>query len=328
MKKVVFLQNLNKLSEALDFFDLKSYKNKSVPVKLHMGEKDNKYFPKPDDLKLVVDELLKINAEPFLFDTTVAYPGMRSKKDTYLEIANIHGFNKKNVGCIVKIDNSGKKVKVKGRDYEVADQIYNSDNIFVFSHVKGHIATGMGGAIKNLGMGGVTKETKRNMHNGSKPIYKKDNCTYCGICAERCPFDAINVSKEKWEISKSKCFGCGVCINNCKFGGLDYVDADIQYLLACSALACVKNKKVIYINDVNRIADSCDCDSFANKIICPDIGYLVSNDPVAIDKASIDLINEVEKDCFEKETHISPIKQIDFGVEIGLGSSDYSLIRL
>jgi hypothetical protein len=73
---------------------------------------------------------------------------------------------------------------------------------------------------------------------------------------------------------------------------------------------------------------SCDCDPFADPIICPDIGYLVSDDPVAIDMASLDLVNNIKKDIFKKENNVDPIKQIKYGEEIGLGSSLYKLIEI
>jgi hypothetical protein len=186
----------------------------------------------------------------------------------------------------------------------------------------------MGGAIKNFGMGGVTKETKIKMHRGSKPVFKKDKCTYCGICAEVCPFTAINVEKNAWKRNPVSCFGCGVCVDSCEDNAIVHKDADIQYVMACATKACVQDKNVIYLNELKRIARSCDCDSFAGPIICPDIGYLISDDPVAIDKASLDLINDIKKDVFEKENKISPWKQIKFGEEIGLGSTSYQMIEL
>jgi uncharacterized Fe-S center protein len=194
--------------------------------------------------------------------------------------------------------------------------------------VKGHIASGMGGAIKNFGMGGVTKETKRAMHHGSKPLFQKNKCTYCGMCAELCPFESITVEKETWKQNKRKCFGCGVCVDACSSAALSYIDADFQYVLACAAKACVQDKHVLYLNDVNRIAKSCDCDPFAGPEICPDIGFLLSDDIVAVDKASLDLIHDVKSDIFEKENHVSPLKQIKYGEEIELGSSLYKLISL
>jgi len=328
MKKVVFFTDLNKLHEALDNFNIKSFSGKKIPVKLHMGEMKNKYFPKPSIVKPVVDELKKINANPFLFDTTVAYPGLRHSKTGYKKLAKIHGFSHKKIGCDVVIDDTGNPITVENHEFEVAEHIVNSTHIFALSHVKGHVASGMGGAIKNFGMGGVTKETKRKMHDGSKPVYQKDACTFCGVCAEVCPFNAIKVKNDSWDRNQRKCFGCSVCIDNCSQDAISNVDMNIQKALACSAYACVKDKNVIYFNDVNRIARSCDCDPFAGPEICPDIGFLVSDDPVAIDKASLDLINDVKKDVFLKEHKVDPAKQIKYGEEIGLGSSNYELIKI
>jgi len=326
MKKVVFFTDENKIGEALDNFDIKSFSDKTFPLKLHMGEIKNKYFIRSTFAKKVVDELKTRKCNPFLYDTTVAYPGLRHTKAGYKQVAKLHGFTK--IGCDVKIDDTGKNVKIENRSYEVGDQIYNSTHLFALSHVKGHVATGMGGAIKNFGMGGVTKETKRKMHHASRPEYKKDKCTYCGVCAEVCPFDALTVKENKWKLNKRKCFGCGVCVENCSQGGIINQDKDLQYLLACATLACVKDKNVIYLNELRRIAKGCDCDPFAGKPICPDIGILVSDDPVAIDKASLDLINDIKPDIFEKENKVDPYKQIEYGEEINLGSKKYQLIEI
>ncbi len=328
MKKVVFFTDMKKLSDALENFNLKSFKDKKVPVKLHMGEVKNKYFPRAKDVKYVVERIKKYDMKPYLFDTTVAYKAPRHTKGGHEKVARLHGFSKKKIGCNVVIDDSGKNVEIEGRKFEVADHLYDSKNIFAFTHVKGHNATGFGGAIKNFGMGGVTKETKIEIHNSSKPIYKKDKCTFCGVCAEVCPFNAIKVKKDKWKISNFKCFGCGVCVENCEFGGLDYQDADFQYVLACAAMAVTKDKNVIYLNELKRIAKGCDCDPFAGPIICPDIGYLISDDPVAIDKASLDLVNDIKPNLFKKENNVDPEKQIKYGEEIGLGSLNYQLIEI
>ena len=328
MKKVVFFTDEKKLSEALENFNLKGFENKDVPLKLHMGENKNKYYPRPDFVKHVVETLKELKISPYLYDTTVAYKALRTTKEGYEKVARIHGFTKKKIGCDIVIDNEGVNVSIQNRDYEVANHIYSSSHIFALSHVKGHVATGFGGAIKNFGMGGVTKDTKRKIHHGSRPIYQKDKCTYCGVCAEVCPFDAIKVKKNSWKVSNLKCFGCGVCVENCENGGLKHEDANLQYLLACSAKACVQDKNVIYLNELKRISKSCDCDPFSDPIICPDIGYLISDDPVAVDKASLDLINDVKKNVFKKENKVDPEKQIKYGEEIGLGSASYQIIEI
>jgi uncharacterized Fe-S center protein len=328
MTKVVFFTDVKQLHDALALFPLKSYAGKKVPLKLHMGEKGNPYFVKPELVKLLVDELKKVHADPFLFDTTVAYRGSRHTKTEYQKLANLHGFTMKNVDCDVVIDDSGVPTVIEGRTFDVADHLKEATHIFALSHVKGHIQSGMGGAIKNFGMGGVTKETKIKIHDGSSPVYQKDACTYCGVCAEVCPFQVIKVTQDSWEYNEQGCFGCGACVDICKNKALVNQDADIQFLLACSAKACVQDKNVLYLNELKRIVKGCDCDPNAGPIICPDIGYLVGDDPVAIYKASLDLINEVKENVFLKINKVDPLKQIKYGEEIGLGSSSYQLITL
>jgi uncharacterized Fe-S center protein len=327
MTQVVFFTDFAALPKALSFFPLKGFTGKKVPVKLHMGEKGNPYFVKPELVKGVITELLQVRAKPFLLDTTVAYHGSRYTKTEYLNLAKLHGFTRKNIGCNVVIDDKGISTIIEGRTYEVAEHLKNATHVFTITHVKGHIQTGMGGAIKNFGMGGVTRETKIQIHDSSYPVYQKDACTFCGVCAEVCPFHAITVNDE-WVYSEDKCFGCGACVDACPSKALTFQDADLQYLLACSATACLQGKTVLYLNELKRIAKGCDCDPNAGPIICPDIGYLLSDDPVAIDKASLDLIHKVKENVFYKVNKIDPLKQITYAEQIGLGSSTYELIKI
>ena len=328
MTKVVFFSDIQHLHKALSYFPLHEFSKKKVPVKLHMGEKNNPYFIKPQLVRFVVEALKKIHADPFLFDTTVAYPGSRSRKENYQTLAKQHGFTEENVGCNVVIDDSGVSTIVEERTFEVATHLNQATHIFALSHVKGHIQSGMGGAIKNFGMGGVTKESKIKIHDSSYPVYTNNSCTYCGACAEVCPFQAIVVKGRSWNYNEEKCFGCDACVDVCPSDALQPLDADIQFLLACSAKACVQRKTVLYLNELKRISKGCDCDPNAGPIICPDIGYLLSSDPVAIDKASLDLINDIKKDIFIKANKVNPIKQIRFAEEIGLGSSSYELLQV
>lgn len=109
---------------------------------------------------------------------------------------------------------------------------------------------------------------------------------------------------------------------------MSYKENNLQYVLVCAAKACTKDKEVLYLNELRRITRTCDCDPSSNEIICPDIGLLVSNGPVAIDKASLDLIYEIKQDVFKKYNYIDPYKQIKYGENIGLGSSEYKLIEI
>jgi uncharacterized Fe-S center protein len=328
LKKVIFIKDLDRLDEALQEFDLNVYSNKKSLIKIHMGEPNNKYFSPPDFVKLIVKSFNEICAYPFLYDTTVLYNSRRKYVDGYMKVAKMHGFTFDNVGCDVLIDEEGIPVNIDNNTYFVGKELFNTDCIIGVSHFKGHIATGMGGTIKNFGMGGVTKDTKEFMHHGCRPRFNHGNCKFCGVCSEVCPFEAINITDDNWKINRNSCFGCGVCIENCEYDAINYEINDLSYFLACSTKACVENKHAIYINDVNRIARSCDCDPDAGPIICPDIGYFISNDPVAVDAASLDFVNKVKPNVFVKENKVDPYKQIKYGEKIGLGSSSYELVNL
>jgi NAD-dependent dihydropyrimidine dehydrogenase PreA subunit len=50
-----------------------------------------------------------------------------------------------------------------------------------------------------------------------------DECTGCGICEDRCHFDAISV-EDVAEIDLDKCFGCGNCVIKCEPEALTLVE--------------------------------------------------------------------------------------------------------
>ena len=92
--------------------------------------------------------------------------------------------------------------------------------MLVLSHVKGHSCSGMGGAIKHLGMGAVTKKSKGDIHQGGQPKFVKD-CEGCGACVKVCPGSAIEVKDGKAIIDFSLCWGCSTCVINCPYKSLE-----------------------------------------------------------------------------------------------------------
>ncbi len=40
-------------------------------------------------------------------------------------------------------------------------------------------------------------------------------CDFCGACVAVCPFNAINLYENHFEVLESKCTECGICVKIC-----------------------------------------------------------------------------------------------------------------
>jgi len=51
-------------------------------------------------------------------------------------------------------------------------------------------------------------------HSEFIPRFDDSDCSACGVCADRCPVDAIEVD-DFAAVDLDKCLGCGVCFPTC-----------------------------------------------------------------------------------------------------------------
>ena len=323
---VYFTTGIEGVRTALEAVGLSRFAGRSVPVKLHMGEPGNPHFLRPELARVVVAAVKDGGGQPLLFDTVVAYPGERSHRQGYERVAQRHGFTRANVGCGVAIEERGVRVVVEDVALEVATQLHDASCLVVLSHVKGHIQAGFGGAIKNLGMGGVTKASKRRVHHMSIPVHDAERCTLCGRCVTACPSDALLVDQE-WHIDRGSCEGCGRCVSACSVRALRFEVMSLARGLAIGAMACVQGKDVVYVNSLHNIAQNCDCDPSPGHLICPDIGYLIGTDAAAVDAASLDLVDGQEPDVFLRTTGVDPREQVREAVALGMNGR-YALVEV
>ena len=303
------------------------FPDENIAIKLPMGEPGNKYFLKPDLVRGFVDLLKETKVKPFLFDSPSMYPGPRNAPEDYLKSAANHGFTEKSMGCPIVVSNESVRYETEYMEAEVCKELVEADGMFVLSHIKGHMAAGFGGAIKNLGMGGVSKKTKGFIHFQARPVVL-ENCDGCGYCAGKCANKVISIENKKVQIEFNGCWGCGVCILECPKKALRPKLASFDKLLAEGAFAVTKSvKKAYYVNCLVNIARNCDCWSGDNKIVLGDIGFLMSKDIVAIDKKSFDLIKEkYGKDLFLEIHGKSPLLHIKEAERLGMGKLKYELL--
>ena len=282
-------------------------KGDKVCVKLHFGEPGNLNYIRPSIAGAVIEVLKSIGTKPFIFESLVAYAGPRSEVKSHLEVARKHGFTKETVGCPIVISDKGKTVKSEYyKDFEVCKDLVEADGLLVLSHFKDHPSASWGGAIKNLGMGAVPIKSKRLMHFSVKARAAHiEKCTGCGLCVKACvkaESGAIKLVDGKPVIGK--CWACGTCVLACPNGVLEMTGLPLGAGLAEATkqvLAHFDKKKRFYVNVLLDISAHCDCFSETSiNAAAPNIGITLSDDPLAIDVASLDLVNKATGDKFDK----------------------------
>jgi uncharacterized Fe-S center protein len=315
-------------------------KDSFVGIKLHFGEKGNTGYIKPPWLKHLTDRLKKTKAKIFLTDTNTLYIGSRSNSVEHLQLAAQHGFSLESLGIPVIIadgligrESGDVEVNLSHvRSAKIASTFFHTDVLLCLSHFTGHILSGFGATIKNLGMGCASRAGKLEQHSDVHPWVKAKACTNCSICIEYCPADAIEQVDGSARVIDERCIGCGECLVVCNFGAVKMRwDGDtlrVQEKMAEYAFAVLKSlkKKAGFINYLVKITKDCDCMSQNGKVIASDLGILASLDPVAVDKASIDLLLEASgKDFLRDAIDVDWSVQLKHGEKIGLGSMKYTL---
>jgi hypothetical protein len=337
-----------------------------VAIKLHFGEKGNTAFVRPIFLRKVVQRVKAHRGKPFLTDTNTLYTGSRQEAVSHLATAYQNGFAPASVDAPVIIadgirGNSSVKARIDKplfKTVSIAHEIHMADVLISVAHFTGHELTGFGGTLKNLGMGCASREGKLAQHSNLSPQVKRKACRGCGRCLSCCPQDAISMLSPEPEIERKHliasidprtCIGCAECILTCPSGAIrirwNETIPIFQKKMVEHAFGAIQGKrgKVLFLNFLTTLTPACDCLSFSDAPIVNDIGILSSEDPIAIDQASVDLVNREEgirssklpgnwepgEDKFralypEADWNI----QLDYGEEIGLGTREYELIKI
>jgi len=349
LDKVVDLMNRTKIDSRIKGNDL-------VAVKVHFGELGNTAYLRPIFLRSIVKRLKDAGGKPFLTDTNTLYRGSRSDTVSHLTTAIHNGFDYSCVECPLVIADglrgtSSSKVTIAGevlKEVHIAKEIAEADVLVAVTHFKAHELSGFGGALKNLGMGCAAREGKLVQHSTVSPKVNHDQCKGCKLCHNYCPAGAITVASKKASIGE-KCIGCGECILICPFQAIEIQwnespDIFQKKMMEYAAGALKgKAKTSLFINFVMQVSPACDCYPHSDAPIVRDIGILASDDPVAIDTASCDMVNnEISLPCTAiKHTlargedkwralypEIDWNIQLDHAEKMGLGTRKYQLIKI
>jgi len=328
-----------------------------VAVKVHFGEKGNHTFVRPIFVRRVVDEIKECGALPFLTDSSTLYPGERKEAVSALACAIENGFAFSVVGApLIMSDglrgHTAVDVPIDGellQTVSIGAEIVEAHALVAVSHFKCHELTGFGGTLKNLGMGCASRTGKMQQHSTVGPKVAQRFCNGCTACLKSCAHAAISIIEGKAEIDPALCVGCSRCITAClqKAINIQWNESAslVMKKMAEYAKGAVagKEQKTLYLNFITQVSPACDCYGHADAPIVNDIGICASTDPVALDQACADLVNNARgnQDTALASGHepggdkfrgvhpeIDWEVQLEHGEKIGLGSRVYELVRL
>lgn len=331
-------------------------KDDLVAIKLHFGEQGNTGFVHPIFLREVVARVKAADGRPFLTDSNTLYRGQRFNAIDHLACAIHNGFSYVTVDAPIIIADGldGREavdVPIQGTHFDsvrIGAAAVHADAMVVVTHVKGHEATGFGGALKNVGMGLGCRSAKQRMHSDFSPDVIGEKCTACARCVQWCPVNAMSIGPDRVAVvDRELCYGCGECVAACPYGAIGIqwktTPEAIQEKIVEHVAGAVSGKdgKVVYLSFVKDVSPDCDCWHFSDASVVPDIGVLASTDPIAIDQAAYDLVVAAPGvtgslgeghgegvDTFREITGIDGTHAMAYGEQMGIGTRDYELVTV
>lgn len=351
------LQKLSRLTVRAGLND-RINKNDLTAVKVHFGEQGNTAYIRPIYTRQVIKDIKAAGGTPFLTDANTLYVGARSDAVSHYHTAVENGFSYASMDAtpIIIADGllgkSETRIRVNGKHCEhvyIGSEVVDADAFISIAHFKGHELSGFGGTLKNVGMGCASRRGKLDQHSNVSPKIKRKTCIGCRECASHCPADAIYLEEKKAYIDQKKCIGCAECIVRCPTESINInwnqeVPVFLEKMMEYTH-GVLKNKagKSLFINFINNIVPNCDCLPYSESPIVNDIGIVASTDPVAIDQASADLVNEAAglpgsvltnnlaagEDKFKGlYPYVDWERQLEYAEQLKMGSRAYNLIKL
>ena len=229
-------------------------------------------------------------------ECNTAYEGERNTTRKHRELLNAHGWNR--YFPVDLLDAVGPDLELaipNGKVIKrnfVGKDIANYDSMLVLSHFKGHPMGGYGGALKQLSIGCASSAGKAYIHSGGK--VKDQAVLWDNICPQDTFLEAM---------------------------------AD-----AASTVADHFTGKIAYVAVMKNLSVDCDCCAVAENPCMGDIGILSSLDPVALDRACLDLVEhsaDPGRDHFmERVNSRHGAHTIEAAEALGVGTTDYELVRV
>lgn len=229
-------------------------------------------------------------------ECNTAYDGARNTTERHLKCLKEHGWSEYFPVQLLDAEGPDKVLDIpNGKVIQkdyVGKDIEKFDSMLVLSHFKGHPMGGFGGALKQLSIGVASSAGKCYIHSAGKTLKQE----------------------EVWKMTAPQ-------------------DQFLEAMAdAASSVVNYFHGNIVYINIMKNMSVDCDCCAVAEDPCLKDIGILISDDPIAIDQACVDLVRNSDdpgKEHFmERVNSRHGIHTIEAASELGFGSREYELIEV
>lgn len=335
-----------RFARLIDEMDIKdAVADKWTAVKMHLGREIGYTTIHPLFVKILIDKLKEYGAKPFITDQTTQGARVRGYTEEFLGVPIVP------VCGVMDKYFYEKHVDFRTlQNVDIGGYIHDAEALIDLSHVKGHGSCGYGGACKNIAMGCVTDRTRRELHSlEGGLLWDEDLCTHCEQCIQSCNHNANRFRDGKYRVTYHNCTLCQHCVKVCPTGAISLDSHNYEDFQRGMAI-CTKTVldsfapgNMYYINVLLNITAVCDCWGMTTPALVPDIGIVASDDIVAVEAASLDMIKfenlipagvpqgfelGTEGHLFQRLHYKNPYTQLTMLEEQGLGAREYSLVEI
>ena len=267
-----------------------------VGLKVHTGEILGPYYLHPDFLHQIYD----YTNDTFIECNTAYTSYGRHTTELHNYTLRRNGWLDNNRRTIIMDEDPSKDFNLSIPNFKnisnniVGGHLKDFDSCLVLAHFKGHAMGGFGGALKQLSIGFASRAGKSNIHSGG---YTSNYL-------------------EAWDHkAEQKDFTTAMA---------DAASSIVRYFR--------ERGEIAFINVMSNISIRCDCGVGAPPPKIRDLGILASLDPVAIDRASFDLIvkenTEGSREWIGNSESLLGENTIKIAEELGVGTQEYNLINV
>ena len=276
----------------------------SLAIKFNLSEVGYGHYLPPLIFSTIFEKARSLGVKPTLTDGCSIFKGSRfdgynwTESTTLLGFSGGESFHNQLMQSSGYTNEEGNFWPSEGKNLagiDLGSLLTDINNLLVVSHVTAHPLLGLSGAVANLGLGFLTATGLLRLHGFLQIDYDAQKCDHCGECLAFCPTGALSGEPGRVTYDARTCNQCLGCLMACPHDAI-HVQADgIPAFQECvvEAAHTVFNKlrgQAFFINFLQSVTPQPDEYPFSDIPFIPDLGIIASDDPVAADWATHQMI--------------------------------------